>query len=254
MKTTAYVGRGLVVIALILSLLTPLGGSTPAAANQIHLANDLRISQVYGGGGGAGYYLYDYAELFNAGAASVDLTGWSLQYGSATGQFASSATNLYAFPNGTTVAAGQYLLVQLGSAGTEGIALPVTPDLVTTNAGMSQSNGKLALANIAVALGCGATATPCALPDARIVDLAAWGTANNAEGGVTINNGVALNNQQGGVRKESGCQDTDHNGNDFDVLSGAALLPRNSASPTHSCTVSQPSIALSKTVGTDPTS
>ncbi len=255
MKVTLPIARGLMTLVLIATLLTPFGSGAPAAAaNTVALANDLRISQVYGGGGGStGYYQHDYVELFNAGAAPVNLTGWSLQYGSSTGNFASTGTNLYAFPANTIVASGQYLLVQLGTAGSGGIALPVIPDLVTTNLNMSATSGKVALANIATALGCGASATPCALPDARIVDLAAWGESNNAEGGVTINNGVALTNQQGGVRKVNGCQDTDHNGDDFDVLSGAALLPRNSVSPTYTCPMSGPAISLSKTVGTDPT-
>ena len=39
------------------------------------------ISQLYGGGGNAGAtYRNDYVELFNRGAAPVDITGWSLQY------------------------------------------------------------------------------------------------------------------------------------------------------------------------------
>ncbi|MBC6943778.1 MAG: lamin tail domain-containing protein, partial [Xanthomonadales bacterium] len=198
--------------------------------------NDLRISQVYGGGGGSsGYYLYDYVELFNAGTSSADLTGHSLQYGSYNGNFGSSSSNIFAFPAGTTLAAGKYLLVQLGTAGTGGIALPVTPDAVTTNLNMGATRGKVALASIATALGCGATATPCALPHADIIDLAAYGGSNNGEGGTSINNGVNLTNQQGGVRKSDGCQDTDDNNADFDVLDGAALVPRNGASPAHSC-------------------
>ncbi|MBX3700788.1 MAG: choice-of-anchor J domain-containing protein [Dokdonella sp.] len=196
----------------------------------------VRISQVYGGGGGgAGYYLYDYVELFNPGTSAVSLAGYSLQYGSATGQFGSSATNIYAFPAATSIAPGKYLLVQLSSAGSSGLALPVTADLTTTNLTMSGTSGKVALANVVTALGCGATTTPCALPHANIVDLAAYGTSNNAEGGAAINNGTALTNQQGGVRKGAGCQDTDNNNADFDVLSGAALVPRNSAAPANTC-------------------
>ena len=61
-------------------------------------ANAVRISQVYGGGGGSGFYKNDYVELFNAGTTSALLTGWSLQYGSATGNYASSATNLSRCP------------------------------------------------------------------------------------------------------------------------------------------------------------
>ncbi len=39
------------------------------------------ISQVYGGGGNSGAtYTHDFIELFNRGASSVSLTGWSVQY------------------------------------------------------------------------------------------------------------------------------------------------------------------------------
>ncbi len=199
-------------------------------------ANAVRISQVYGGGGSStGYYKYDYVELFNAGSTAANLTGWSLQYGSATGNFANTTSNLYAFPTGTTIQPGKYLLVQLGSAGTGGLDLPVTPDLTTANLTMSAASGKVALANIATSLGCGATDTPCALPHANIVDLVSYGASNNAEGNAPTNNGVALDNQKGSVRKLEGCQDTDNNNADFDILSGAALQPRNSATAAYSC-------------------
>src|SRR5690606_18101191 len=116
------------------------------------------ISQVYGGGGGsAGTYLHDYVELHNISGTTQSLTGFSLQYGSATGNFASSPTNLYAFPAGTSMPAGSFLLIQLSAAGSGGVALPVTPDLVTTNLSMSGTNGKVALVAQATALSCGAT-------------------------------------------------------------------------------------------------
>ena len=49
-------------------------------------ASDVVISQVYGGGGNSGATLKnDFIELFNLGGAAVNVTGWSVQYGSATG-------------------------------------------------------------------------------------------------------------------------------------------------------------------------
>ena len=45
---------------------------------------DLVVSQVYAGGGNSGAtYANDFVELFNRGSASVDLSGWSLQYATA---------------------------------------------------------------------------------------------------------------------------------------------------------------------------
>ena len=44
----------------------------------------VRISQVYGGGGNNGAtYMNDFIELFNSGATTVNLVGWSVQYNSA---------------------------------------------------------------------------------------------------------------------------------------------------------------------------
>ena len=49
-------------------------------------ANHVVISQVYGGGGNSGAtYQNDYVELYNPTASPVNITGWSLQYASATG-------------------------------------------------------------------------------------------------------------------------------------------------------------------------
>ena len=47
---------------------------------------DLVVSQVYAGGGNSGAtYANDFVELFNRGSASVDLSGWSVQYATSSG-------------------------------------------------------------------------------------------------------------------------------------------------------------------------
>jgi hypothetical protein len=98
---------------------------------------------------------------------------------------------------------------------------------------MAAGSGKVALVAGLPTNVCGATATPCALPNYQIIDIASYGASNNAEGGATINNGVAITNAQGGVRKVSGCQDTDNNTGDFDVISGP--VPHNSSSAASTC-------------------
>lgn len=191
------------------------------------------ISQVYPGGGSgtAGVtYKNDYVELHNVSAVTQDISNFSLQYGSATGNFGSSASQIYGFQANTTIAAGAYLLIQVGTAGAAGVDLPVTPDLISANLNLGAANGKIALVNIATGLGCGATATPCTLPSSSIVDLLSWGTANNAEGGVAV---AALSITTGAIRKINGCQDTDNNLTDFDVITNP--VPRNSASPVNVC-------------------
>lgn len=193
----------------------------------------LVISQAYGGGGGTtGTYMHDYVEIKNISATPQSLNGLSLYYGSATGQFASSGTNAIALPN-ISLNPGQYFLVQTSTAGTGGVALPVTADLTTTNLSMSGTNGKVALVNGLTQNSCGATATPCTLPNAAIIDLVSWGTANNAEGGAATNGGSALTATQGNVRKADGCTDTDNNNADFEIVTNP--VPRNSATAPASC-------------------
>jgi hypothetical protein len=105
------------------------------------------ISQVYGGGGGTDAMLtHDFVELFNQGTVPISLSGWSLQYASATGtgNFGATDTQLAPLPD-VSLATGQYFLLQLaqGTAGTT--ALP-TPDFVDpTPINMSATAGKIAL-------------------------------------------------------------------------------------------------------------
>jgi hypothetical protein len=203
------------------------------------------ISQVYSGGGvttGTPTYKNDYVELHNVSASTQLLTGYSLQYGSATGNFGSP----YAFPAGTSIPAGGYLFVQLGTVGTVGANFPLTPDLVNTTINMAAASGKIALANQATAVGCGATATACTLPNALLIDVVSYGASNNAEGGSTVNNGVGLTNVQGSIRKTNGCQDTDNNNNDFTVTTNP--IPRNSASPIVTCGGPVPTISASPNI------
>ena len=204
------------------------GPSSPA------VSSTLVISQAYGGGGGAtGTYLNDYVEIKNISSSPQSLNGLSLIYGSATGQFGSTASNIHPLVN-VTIAPGKYYLVQLSMPGSAGLPLPVTPDETTTNLSMSGTNGKVALVTADFMPNtCGATATPCTLPSASIVDLIAWGTANNAEGGASTNGGAALTSVQGNVRKSGGCTETDNNNDDFDVVMNP--VPRNSASPAAEC-------------------
>jgi endonuclease G len=214
-----------VLLSLCLISLAPMASA--ASANIV-------MSQVYGGGGsstGSPAYTNDYVELFNTSASDVPIAGWSLQYGSSTGNFGGTG-NVFTFPAGTSIPAGRYLLIKLGAAGSLGAT--VTGDLTTTGLSMAAGSGKVALVNSSTPLGCGAT--PCSLPDVRIVDTVSWGAANNGEGGTTVNNGSVLNSTNGGVRKSEGCQDTDNNRDDFSVATVAGgLVPRNAGTSPHSC-------------------
>jgi hypothetical protein len=216
-------------------------GSVTAQSTSPTASTTLVLSQVYGGGGGStGTYLNDYIEIKNISSSPQSLNGLSLYYGSATGNFASTASNAFALPN-VTLNPGQYFLVQTSAAGSAGAPLPVTPDATTGNLSMSGTNGKVGLvtASQLPINTCGSAATPCNSTQlAAFVDWVAYGqagngTAGNGEGGTSVNNNTALTSTQGAVRKNSGCTDTDNNNADFDVVSGP--IPRNTASNAVSC-------------------
>ncbi len=112
-------------------------GNATSASSFTILQNPVLISQAYGAGGNGGaLYNADFVELHNRGNATVSLSGWSIQYASATG------TTWAATPLTGSIAPGKYHLVKL-SGGTTGAALP-TPDS-TGNSNMSGTNGKIAL-------------------------------------------------------------------------------------------------------------
>ncbi len=214
--------------------------SVAASANPF-ASTTLAISQVDGGGGGStGTYLFDYVEIKNVSGSTQSLSGLSLYYGSATGNFASSAGNAFALP-AVTLNPGQYFLVQLGTAGTSGAALPIPPDAVTTSVLMSATAGKVALVNPTTfpLNTCGSTATPCSAGQlSQIIDWVAYGAAGNGaagngEGGTSANNGANITSSQGAVRKNAGCTDTDNNNLDFDVVT--APIPRNTSSQSNVC-------------------
>ncbi len=133
-------------------------------------ANHVVISEVYGGGGNSGaVYRNDFIELYNPTLSAVDLTGWSVQYASATGT-SWQTTAL----SGSIAPKGFYLIQQAaGSGGTTNLP---TPDKIGTIT-MSGTAGKVLLSN-------STTAQTGALPTgANVIDLVGFGaTANGFEG------------------------------------------------------------------------
>jgi hypothetical protein len=185
------------------------------------------ISQIYGAGGNTGaLYREDYVELFNRGTTAISLSGWSIQYTSATGTglFSASVTTLSG-----SIAPEQYYLVQLTSGGANGAPLP-TPDATDSEIGMGTANGKVVLADTTTGLACNGSSTPCSATDlAHIVDLVGYGSANFYEGSGAA---PAAGTATALFRAGGGCVDTDNNNADFSTGTPA---PRNTASPLHSC-------------------
>jgi predicted extracellular nuclease len=207
MKTTASSLRLLVCLVL---LLTSVLISPPRAVNAS--TSGIVISQIYGGGGNAGStFKNDFIEIFNADGATVNLSGWSVQYASAAG-----TTWQVTALNGS-LAPGQYFLIQesQGAGGTTNLPTPNA----TGNIAMSATAGKVALVSSTVALSGG-----CPVGGA-IIDFVGYGTGS---GGASCFEGTAaaptLTNTTADFRRNNGLQDTDSNTADF--ITGAPN-PRN---------------------------
>ncbi|MFL6314681.1 MAG: PxKF domain-containing protein [Terriglobales bacterium] len=207
MKTKAVSLRlSLCLVLLLSSVLVSPFRSVKASANGIV------ISQIYGGGGNAGStFKNDFIEIFNADGATVNLSGWSVQYASAAG-----TTWQVTALNGS-LAPGQYFLIQesQGAGGTTNLPAPNA----TGNIAMSATAGKVALVSNTVALSGG-----CPVGGA-IIDFVGYGTGS---GGASCFEGTAaaptLTNTTADFRRNNGLQDTDSNTADF--VTGAPN-PRN---------------------------
>jgi hypothetical protein len=219
----------------------------PAQAGPVQAVSTTAvISQVYGGGGNVGAtYQNDYIELFNRGTLTVSLTGWSVQYTSATGTGNFGSTTNLITPLAGSLAPGQYLLVQEASTAAVGAPLPAPDVTDTTPINMSGTGGKVALVNTTTPLGCNGSSTPCSPAAlATIVDRIGWDGADFFEGSGP---GPATSNSAAALRVAGGCQDTDNNAADF--MAGVPN-PRNTASPLNPCPTDLPPAVIS----TSPTS
>lgn len=170
------------------------------------------ISQVYGGGSNSGAsYNADFVELYNLGSTTIDLTGYSVQYASATGVF-STSTNAVALTG--NIAPGKYFLIQMQTAGTTGNNLPTPDAMASSNINMAVSSGKVQLIRTTTA------------PATTLIDLVAYGTgATPFEG--TGPATAANDNAKSVIRKNNGATDSDDNKTDFTT---DTAIPRNSTS------------------------
>ncbi|HTA92957.1 MAG TPA: lamin tail domain-containing protein, partial [Polyangiaceae bacterium] len=161
-------------------------------------STDLVISQVYGGGGNSGSkYENDFIEIFNRSSVAVSVSGWSVQYASATGSSWSVT------PLSGTIQPGHYYLVK-EAAGTGGTTALPTPD-ATGTISMSATSAKVALVRNQTALTCG---TSC-VPATAIADFVGYGSsANSFEGSAPT---ATLGNTTSALRAGAGCTDTDNN-------------------------------------------
>ena len=191
-------------------------GNTTIAMNVIPPPppTTVKISQVYGGGGNSGStYTNDFVELFNNSASPVDISGWSVQYGSATLTTWTAAPLCASAP--CIIQPYHYYLAQQSAGAGGTTSLPPADSTGTLSIGASA--GKIALVASTVALS-GACPT-----DGTIVDKVGFGTTANCS---EVAPAPGLSNTLAAVRVNNGCIDTDNNSKDFVAV---GPIPRNSS-------------------------
>jgi hypothetical protein len=190
-------------------------------------ANSVRISMVYGGSTNSvpnNAWMQDFVELFNSSGSAVNISGWSIQYGSSLGTTNLGAcTNcLMVIPQSTYIQPCSYLLLGF-KKGTSGTA--ITPDIDFAALLGNSSVLDLSGTNGKVALKADGVATPCS-PQNAFVDLVGFGpTTNCSETSPT----PSISATTWAVRNANGLNDTDNNNADFTV--GSSPSPRTAATP-----------------------
>ena len=177
------------------------------------------ISQIYiSGGNGGAVYKTRYVELFNRGVEAVDISKWSIQYGTAKSD---TLTNGFCtLPSNITIPAGGYYLIafKTGKVGSE----LIQPDHVCETEFVAAESGKFFLVS-------SSTKLSSLKPESGYVDAIGYGSANWSEGNSPAD---ALSPAKANVRNHGGCDDTNVNKADFTAM---IPVPRNSSSPKRNC-------------------
>lgn len=188
------------------ALVAGLVAAIPTGAVAAPDGSDLVINEIYAHGGSSGAsYRNKYVELVNPTAAPIDVSGWSVQYRSATGVGSFSgviALGDHRIPPGSTFLVGG---ASNNAATDPGADLP-DPDAANPGVSFAGASGTIALVRSTTAL-TGDPATVLASPD--LVDLVGYGSSNTVEGAAAAGLGltVALHRTDG--------VDTDVNAADF---------------------------------------
>ncbi len=183
----------------------------------------LVISQVYGGGGNASAtYTNDFIEIFNRGTTTVDfaVTPYSVQYAAATSNFSTNKTDI----TSGVLLPGHYFLVQEGSGGANGVALPTADATGTIN--LAATAGKVALVLGTTAL----TGSGCPV-GATVVDFLGYGTTANCFETAPIAVSSTNPNARSVIRTAS-CTDTNNNSADFSNPTTAPVARNTATAPT----------------------
>lgn len=139
------------------------------------------INEVYGGGGSTNAstsYKQDFVELYNTGSTAVNIGGYAIDYGSATGNFASSASGRYTIPADTFINPNDYFLVAFNQTGSNLAGATLVGDItVSSSLAMSGTNGKVRLVIASLI-----TTNNKTVSGDGFLDLVGYGTADTFEG------------------------------------------------------------------------
>lgn len=178
-------------------------------------ATGVIISQVYGGGGNSGAPIKsDFIELYNTTDEDIDITGWTIFYASATGNFKAIGSESYdvGIVLSGVIKAKSFFLIKASEGNNKDLPDVPTPD-ATTGIAMGATEFKVAL--------CNSDVVPTGPDSENIVDFVGAGKANLYEGSAAA---PAPSNAKAIVR--ANLTDTNNNGADFIV---ADPNPRNSS-------------------------
>jgi hypothetical protein len=174
------------------------------------------ISQIYTSGGAPGAtYTNDFVELHNRSNVPAVIDGWTLQNASQNGTVWSGPTLT------GTIAPGGYYLVQFGSGGANGMALPAPNATNGTN--ISANSSKFALVSSSTFLSGGCPS------GSQIRDFVGYGMTGCFEGAAPA---AQPSTTQSVFRKGAGCTDTGQNGTDTELLN---VAPRNGTTMAVQC-------------------
>jgi len=188
----------------------------------------LLISQVYGAGGNTNAtFKNDFVEIFNPTTTVVDLSTYTIQYATAR----SNNTDFTIIANlSGTLQPGQFYLIQLGSGGSVGNALPTPVNSIGTQ-DISAAAGKIILVNSTTPIGIDASGCPTTAPS----DFIGYGTpiattgANCAETSAK----TATGNNTASLIRTNVCADANNNSTDF--TNSTTITPRNTSTTVVNC-------------------
>lgn len=133
------------------------------------LTNHVVISEFSGGNGTGAASTDEFIELYNPTHQAIDLSGWKVQYKSATG---TSYTSTVIIPSGKSIPAHGYFLLA-GSTYSQGSTAPADVPYTFDTSSSTTAGGHVRV---------GPAGLTTVVDDPLTVDKLGWGTGNSPEG------------------------------------------------------------------------